>query len=687
MKPHKCEECGLRFVERSTLTTHLKVHEPFPHVCHCGIGFYQAKDLATHGRLVHPTHQMKIESTEPKIKSEFAVQPKKKRAKLRAKPRLLSKMVFSKPKVKSRSREIVMIPKNEDGDYECYLCGQAYTDKSKFFDHIKSHKGMWHHFCDKCPYSTPTLATLIAHTKSHDPSRNGQWQCDICKSNLKNQRSLAYHTMIHTGENYASKKRDDKENIMFCKNKDDNYECSLCGQIYKDKTTYFAHINSHTGQWHHVCDKCPYGSKTLATLIVHKKQHHTDHNEIWKCDTCQAILKNKNSLIYHTLVHTGEKQFACTLCTKSFTQPGALKCHLKRHTDTRLFECDLCKKRFVDKGALSLHIRTHTGLKPYCCKDCGKQFSDPSAFNRHRRIHTGEKPYRCKYCPKAFSDISAHIVHTRRHEGVTYTCEICQKQLCNHSGLYHHMKSVHENNVFECDYCGMKTNQKHNLKMHIKTVHFKVKRYKCSYCQKQFYHRYNHKSHIQLVHETGKVCPICDRLFKTEGELVKHKCVKCTICDKHFKSNLDMKTHLKRHSNRKELRCPECPKKFFEITALNKHLSECHGIVACDHCGEKYDGKRKLTNHIWTKHMLSLYCNVCMRRFYTESAFRNHKMRKACERRVACKICKFKFRQSVMVRHMISHLNMRLKCVTCGMKFRCKERLIQHFRSAHGAGK
>ncbi|KOB73696.1 Uncharacterized protein OBRU01_10376 [Operophtera brumata] len=684
LKPHKCEECGLRFVESSTLNTHLKVHEPFPHICHCGIGFYQAKDLTTHGRLVHPTHQLKIEPPEPEIKSEFAIKPKKKRANLGVKPRLLANMVFSKPKLESRSRQSVLIPKNEDGDYECYLCGQAYTDKTKFFDHIKSHKGNWHHLCDKCPYSSQTLANLIAHKKTHDPGHNGIWKCDICKKIYKKQNCLAGHMKIHTGENHSSEKSSaGKENSMFSQNKDGDYECSFCGQIHKDKTKYFVHINSHTGQWPHVCDKCPYGAKTLAAFIVHNKTHQANHNGIWKCDTCQMILKSRDTLINHTYRHTREKPFACTLCPKSFTQGGALTSHLKRHAGTRNFECDLCKKRFVDKGALILHMRTHLGLKPYNCKDCGKLFSDPSAFQRHRRIHTGEKPYRCKYCPKAFSDCSASLVHTRRHEGLTFTCRICRKQLSDRNSLYLHMKTIHENNTYECDYCGLKTNRKPYIGVHIKIVHQKLKRYNCSYCEQQFYFQHNLKKHIGLVHEKGNGCPICGRMFKTDHARRQHKCISCSICGKTFKRHLDMKIHHKRHSIMKEHGCQDCPRKFSEISALNKHLSECHGKVACDHCGEEHDGKRKLTNHIWSKHMLSLYCDVCMRRFYTEAEFGNHKMRKNCEKRVSCKICKLKFRKSTLVRHLIEHMNEGVKCVICGLLFRCKDSMMQHCKTAH----
>lgn len=88
MKPHKCQECNLSYVEHSTLAAHFKVHRPFPHIWHCGNGFYQIKDLTTHERLVHTTLQPRVDFTEPTIKSEFALKPKKTQTKLQVKKTL-----------------------------------------------------------------------------------------------------------------------------------------------------------------------------------------------------------------------------------------------------------------------------------------------------------------------------------------------------------------------------------------------------------------------------------------------------------------------------------------------------------------------------------------------------------------------------------------------------------------------
>jgi hypothetical protein len=83
-------------------------------------------------------------------------------------------------------------------------------------------------------------------------------------------------------------------------------------------------------------------------------------------EVVDALLNTKAS----TRIHTGEKPFSCSRCTKYFSRASNLESHLIIHTGVKPFSCSQCEKSFARLGSLRIHKRFHTGEKPFSCFQC-----------------------------------------------------------------------------------------------------------------------------------------------------------------------------------------------------------------------------------------------------------------------------------------------------------------------------
>lgn len=133
------------------------------------------------------------------------------------------------------------------------------------------------------------------------------------------------------------------------------------------------------------------------------------------------------------------------------SEEGPAECKLL--TDAELkpeptLPCKVCNKLFGSRQTLLRHSMVHTGKKPYGCPMCSARFRCTSHLKRHERQHTGERPCRCPLCPKAYTDNPNLLRHmTLVHGSRAYACRLCPSTYALERELQSHIIAEHRNTI------------------------------------------------------------------------------------------------------------------------------------------------------------------------------------------------------------------------------------------------
>ena len=162
--------------------------------------------------------------------------------------------------------------------------------------------------------------------------------------------------------------------------------------------------------------------------------------------------------------------------------------------------------------------------------------------------------------------------------------------------------------------------------------------------------------------------------------------IPCDHCDRHFKTNkLLLKHRLEKHNI--SIKCDSCDNKYLAWEDYKKHLREEHPGHTCDICGEKKFTSTALSIHIESKHQDDLPCPQCGLMFATKTSLNHHIGKNHGEYEIIqCEKCEFTTRVASIMRthfkrkHMAD--DMKKTCEVCGETF--KELHLHLSRTACG---
>ncbi|CAG9805431.1 unnamed protein product [Chironomus riparius] len=239
----------------------------------------------------------------------------------------------------------------------CQYCNKFLTSRHSLNDHIR----VRHSFIDF----------------------KDMYLCDICGKDFP----IKYYLIRHIRAAHLKTISYKKKNI-------ESLPCSICGKILKSK----------------------------GNLSTHEKTHKKlTPDEYWYCDLCGNKFKGRGEMSVHIKKrHLYKIRYPCEICPgKSWRTLFQLHRHIKViHHNIKEFKCEWCGKEFGEKNKLLCHTRIHTGEKPFKCnwEGCDREFTHQTDFRRHRWGHSGVRPYKCEVpnCLKGFMKKSELLAHENR---------------------------------------------------------------------------------------------------------------------------------------------------------------------------------------------------------------------------------------------------------------------------------
>lgn len=581
-----------------------------------------------------------------------------------------------------KNEESIKKPKSQI--YVCEICSEAFTTQTKIKRHIKqNHLYTKPHKCDQCAAEFNVLSNLLLHSSLHNKR---PFRCPQCGHIFKRLSSLDGHIRSHFKSEY--------------------FVCSHCGEMFHYEICLKEHmLKVHPTENYKLqeqkaakakarklakgkklkCQFCDKEFKKNCLLLRHERIHKNERPYKCEYENCNSAFVQKNSLVIHTLRHSGARPHQCTKCPQSFTQKGnlvvhTLRCHSESSATDFPYPCTQCTCMFKKLGTLNAHIsKCHTGA-PIATSQSGMENDEFEITNVMDQLAQIRRP-----------DLISQQMDDEPALPITET-------LLEPSQWSDPMLS---NNVFNEETTTIIPNAANLSVPIIENSTLKVAEHTSD-------GTINHRIVKQKITENMRwlICIYCPKQFRRPSDLLRHirihtkeKPYQCPDpqCKRRFAIKSTLNVHMRVHEkNPRRHTCPTCSKTFSAANTLDFHCTSTHGTIQafkCAHCPAAFTTSNAFKSHYRKNHAITgdgngqtkstttgntkltqlgddddLQIDVKMEEpihLIDDSTINKTKVIKVGSHK--CNICDLSFRKSSTLKnHIQSHLGTKLyKCELC----------------------
>ncbi|XP_060537235.1 zinc finger protein 423 homolog isoform X2 [Cylas formicarius] len=455
----------------------------------------------------------------------------------------------------------------------CACCYQQLPNFKSFLLHMETHVSATKNdivgVCVLCGEEIIGTLNLSKHLFKHSISKlNDFGCCCACKKYFNDYEHLQKHLA--------------EEHVVSV------YKCSICNEMFDDKLTMKAHLNSkHTRN----CDRFECNYCAGANKIFHDKQSAEMH--LSQCHLDQFCFKQARELSLlssEPISESGLQEIYDENIEKIHEQDFASnREHRSESAGSLSLQCAYCKEYCKNKNELQIHLKGHqiSEKSKHKCNICDEVYHSPNRLASHKLIHCKIIDGNiCVQCKATLNDIETFLKHQFKHNngGKSTTklafilpsiCIVCSQTLQSDMEIELHAK------------------------FHLKFLTEEVSR-SCLKCP----------TNLDEIMENDRnqfpcnACLVSNDLKTKIVESSRDESLElqCYLCKKTLSSKNKLQVHLIEHNffGINQFSCYVCSSVFTAAAGLQAHLLE-HNLAEkpyqCSKCSSSFFFRAELDNH------------------------------------------------------------------------------------------